>query len=75
MINEEQKVKLNNSRHKLKDQGRQLKAQRKRIGSTEKTLHALYKRLNLPLPSTLSVLAEDDLGIGFSDDEDDNMSD
>ncbi|XLT01102.1 hypothetical protein HN51_050453 [Arachis hypogaea] len=64
MINEEQKVKLNDAEHKLKDQGRQLKVQQKRIGSTEKTIHALYKKLNLPLPSTLSDPAEDELGTG-----------
>ncbi|XLS97127.1 hypothetical protein HN51_039862 [Arachis hypogaea] len=61
MINEEQKVKLNDAKHK--------------IGSTEKTLHALYKKLNLPLPSILSVLADDEPGTGSSNDEDDNMSD
>ncbi|XLS78325.1 hypothetical protein HN51_062550, partial [Arachis hypogaea] len=33
----EQKVKLNDAEHKLKDQGHQLKVQQKRIGSTEKT--------------------------------------
>ncbi|QHN95019.1 uncharacterized protein DS421_18g606050 [Arachis hypogaea] len=71
----EQKVKLNDAEHKLKDQGRQLKVQQKRIGSTKKTIHALYKRLNLPLPSTLSDPAEDELGTGSNDDEDDNISD
>ncbi|QHO27465.1 hypothetical protein HN51_024421 [Arachis hypogaea] len=55
MINEQQKVKLNDAEHKLKDQGRQLKAQQKRIGSTKKTFHALYKKLNLPLFSIMSV--------------------
>ncbi|RYR09857.1 hypothetical protein Ahy_B05g078285 [Arachis hypogaea] len=75
MINEEQKVKLNDAEYKLKNQRHQLKVQQKRIGSTEKILHALYKKLNLPLPSTLSVLAEDELVTGSSDDEDDNMSD
>ena len=75
MINEEQKVKLKDAEHKLKDQGRQLKVQHKRIGFTEKTIHALYKKLNLPLPSTLSDPTEDELGTGSSDDEDDNMSD
>nr|XP_025661569.1 uncharacterized protein LOC112757175 [Arachis hypogaea] len=72
MINEEQKVKLKDAEHKLKNQGRQLKVQQKRIGSTEKTIHALYKKLNLPLPSTLSDPTEDELGTGSSDD---NMSD
>ncbi|QHN80563.1 Transmembrane protein, putative [Arachis hypogaea] len=72
MINEEQKVKLKDAEHKLKDLGRQLKVQQKRIGSTEKTIHALYKNLNLPLPSTLSGPTEDELGTGSSDD---NMSD
>ncbi|XP_052107517.1 uncharacterized protein LOC127740529 [Arachis duranensis] len=72
IINEEQKVKLKNAEHKLKDQGRQLKVQQKRIGSTENTIHALYKKLNLPLPSTLSDPTEDELGTGSSDD---NMSD
>ncbi|QHN78322.1 uncharacterized protein DS421_19g660390 [Arachis hypogaea] len=71
----EQKVKLNDAEHKLKDQGRQLKVQQKRIGSTKKTIHALYKKLNLPLPSTLSDPTKDELGIGSSDDEDDNISD
>ncbi|XLT12761.1 hypothetical protein HN51_058451 [Arachis hypogaea] len=71
----EQKVKLNDAEHKLKDQGRQLKVQQKRIGSTKKTIHALYKKLNLLLPSTLSDPAEDELGTGSSDDEDDNISD
>ncbi|XLS90481.1 hypothetical protein HN51_066489 [Arachis hypogaea] len=75
MINEEQKVKLNDAEHKLKDQGRQLKAQQKRIGSTERTLHTLYKKLNLLLPSTLSVLADDEPGTCSTDDEDGNMSD
>ncbi|RYR48275.1 hypothetical protein Ahy_A07g034290 [Arachis hypogaea] len=75
MINEEKKVKLNDAEHKLKDQGCQLKTQQKRIGSTEKTRHASYKKLNLPLPSTMSVLADDELGTGSSNDEDDNMSD
>ncbi|RYR14663.1 hypothetical protein Ahy_B04g071326 [Arachis hypogaea] len=63
MINEEQKVKLKDAEHKFN---------RKRIGSTEKTIHALYKKLNLPLPSTLFDPTEDELGIGSSDD---NMSD
>ncbi|RYR18993.1 hypothetical protein Ahy_B03g063632 [Arachis hypogaea] len=72
MINEEQKVKLKDVEHKLKDQGRQLNVQQKRIGFTEKTIHALYKKLNLPLPSTLSDPTEDELGTGSSDD---NMSD
>ncbi|XLS90016.1 hypothetical protein HN51_066024 [Arachis hypogaea] len=71
----EQKVKLNDAEHKLKDQGRQLKVQQKRIGSTKKTIHALYKKLNLPLPSTLSDPAEDEFRTGSSDDEDDNISD
>ncbi|QHO20742.1 uncharacterized protein DS421_11g340610 [Arachis hypogaea] len=71
----EQKVKLNDAEHKLKDQGRQLKVQQKRIGYTKKTIHALYKKLNLPLPSTLSDPAEDELGTGSNDDEDDNISD
>ncbi|XLU81462.1 hypothetical protein S245_004882 [Arachis hypogaea] len=75
MINEEQKVKLDDLEHKLKDQGHQLKAQQKRIGSTKKTIYALYKKLNLPFPSTLFVLVENELGTGFNDDEDNNMSD
>ncbi|RYR22196.1 hypothetical protein Ahy_B03g067473 [Arachis hypogaea] len=75
MINEEENVKLNDADHKLKDQGCQLKAQQKRTGSTEKTLHALYKKLNFPLSSTMFVLADDELGTCSSDDEDDNMSD
>ncbi|KAL4374026.1 hypothetical protein AHAS_Ahas05G0140600 [Arachis hypogaea] len=75
MINEEQKIKLDDAQHKLKDQECQLKAQQKRIGSAEKTLHVLNKKLNLPFPSTLSIPAEDEPGTGFSDDEDDNMSD
>ncbi|RYR03812.1 hypothetical protein Ahy_B06g083166 [Arachis hypogaea] len=75
MINEEQKVKLNDAEHKLNDQGCKLKFQQKRISSTEKIIHALYKKLNLPLPLTLFDLAEDELRTGSSDDEDDNMSD
>ncbi|QHN84613.1 uncharacterized protein DS421_16g530140 [Arachis hypogaea] len=71
----EQNVKLNDVKHKLKDQGRQVKVQQKRIGSTKKTIHALYKKLNLLFPSTLSDPAEDELGTGSSDDEDDNTSD
>ncbi|QHN86986.1 uncharacterized protein DS421_16g551050 [Arachis hypogaea] len=71
----EQKVKLNDGEHKLKDQGCQLKVQQKRIGSTKKTIHVLYKKLNLLLPSTLSDPAEDELETGSSDDEDDNISD
>ncbi|RYR42517.1 hypothetical protein Ahy_A08g038986 isoform A [Arachis hypogaea] len=39
----EQKVKLNDVEHKLKDQGRQLKVQQKRIGSTKKTIHLCIK--------------------------------
>ncbi|QHN77057.1 uncharacterized protein DS421_19g649360 [Arachis hypogaea] len=68
-------VKLNDAEHKLKDQGRQLKVQQKRIGSTKKIIHALYKNLNLLLPSTLSDPTEDEFGTGSSDDEDDNISD
>ncbi|MED6206144.1 hypothetical protein PIB30_024170 [Stylosanthes scabra] len=68
IINKEQKVKLDGVKHKLKKQGRQLKAQQKRIGSTEETLHALFEQLNLPLPSTLSTSLEDEVGGGFSED-------
>ncbi|QHN79626.1 uncharacterized protein DS421_19g671560 [Arachis hypogaea] len=71
----EQKVKLNDAEYKLKDQGRQLKVQQKRIGFTKKTISVLYKKLNLPLLSTLSDAAEDELETGSSDDEDDNISD
>ncbi|QHN85563.1 uncharacterized protein DS421_16g538500 [Arachis hypogaea] len=71
----EQKVNLNNAEHKLKDQGCQLKVQQKRIGSTKKIIHALYKKLNPLLPSTLSDPAEDEFGTSSSDDEDDNISD
>ncbi|XLS67812.1 hypothetical protein HN51_018835 [Arachis hypogaea] len=62
-------------KEKAKEQEMINEKQKKRIGSTEKTLHALYKKLNLLLPSTLSIPMEDELGIDSSNDEDDNMSD
>ncbi|XP_057718594.1 uncharacterized protein LOC130933100 [Arachis stenosperma] len=67
MMNEDQTVKLDDAEYKLKDQGHQLKAQQKRIGSTEKTLHALCEKLNLPLPSTMFVPAQDELRTSFND--------
>ncbi|RYR20083.1 hypothetical protein Ahy_B03g065169 [Arachis hypogaea] len=61
--------------HTWKEKAKEQEMINEEIGSTEKKIHTLYQKLNLPLPSNLSNPAKNELGTGSSDDGDDNMSD